>query len=147
MYICKRAGTKVSSNNLELIQFWATKDINENVHNPPPHPLTWMFCGRKTSQRSGATSLSWLNLHSGRIVLNKKSHCAPPKKIQRHAIELYKFKYNLSTQLICQIFGTRNVSYTLRAHTDFSTVHANTQTHGINYFWLFCCQNLANGTY
>ena len=100
-----------------------------------------MFC-----QRSSNIQINHFHERGLRIVYNDKgstfenrlkkdkSVSSLHKNIRLIAIELYKVKNNLSTQLISEIFNPRNIDYNLRSQTDFNEDPVNTVYYGLKPF-------------
>ena len=102
-------------------------------------PLVWMFCSRRSNN-----SINHLHERALRIVYNGHSSTFEDllvkdnsvsihhRNIRLLAIELYKAKYNLSSQLMLDLFQRREVNYNIRSQTDFSLRSVNTSSYGLS---------------
>ena len=61
-----------------------------------------------------------------------KSFCIHHRNILSFANELFKVKNNLSNRIMCDIFETRNVDYSLRSQRHFITTRVNTFSFGLS---------------
>ena len=83
-------------------------------------PLVWMFCGRQENNR-----INHLHERALRIVYNDykfqldNSVSIHHRNIRLLSIELYKVKYNLSNQVMSELFNLRNINYDFLSQTDF----------------------------
>ena len=94
-------------------------------------PLVWMFCSRSSNSH-----INHLHERALRIVYNDHSSSFEDilvkdnsvsihhRNIRLLAIELYKAKNNLSSQL--ELYQRREVNYNIRSQTDFSLRSINT---------------------
>ena len=101
-------------------------------------PLVWMFCSRRSNNR-----INHLHERALRIVYNDHSSTFEDllvkdnsvsihhRNIRLLAIELYKAKNNLSSQLMLDLFQRREVNYNIRSQTDFSLRSVNTSSYGL----------------
>ena len=101
-------------------------------------PLVWMFCSRRSNNR-----INHLHEQALRIVSNDRSSTtedllvkdnsvsAHHRNIRLLAIELYKAKNNLSSQLMLDLFQRREVNYNIRSQTEFSLRSVNTSSYGL----------------
>ena len=101
-------------------------------------PLVWMFCSRSSNNR-----INHLDKRALRIVYNDHSSTFEDLFVNDHsvsihhrnirllAIELYKAKSNLSSQLMLDLFQTREVNYSILSQTDFSLRSVNTSSYGL----------------
>ena len=88
-------------------------------------PLIWIFHSRGVIHK-----INHLHERSLRIVykndissfedLRDKSFAVHQRNIQSLTIELFKAKENLSNNIMCNIFQTREINYNLRSQTDFT---------------------------
>ena len=100
-------------------------------------PLLWLFCSRHSNNR-----INHLHERALRIVYNDHSSIFEDllvkdnsvsihhRNIRLLAIELYKAKNNLSSQLMLNLFQRREVNYNIRSQTDFSLRSVNTSSYG-----------------
>ena len=102
-------------------------------------PLTWMYHGRKASNRINHLHERALrivyndNISSFEELLRRDDSCSIHHKNLKHfAIELYKVQNNLSTPIMNELFEFRDISYQLRNRNDFSKVKVNTVSYGLN---------------
>ena len=142
--LCKKAGKKLSAlarlANILCLEQRELLMISFIESQFGYCPLTWMFCGRKTSTRIN-------NIHERtlRIVCRNNSLCFDQllqidksynihhKNIQTLAIELYKVKNNLSNQIMQEVFEKHeSVDYNLRFQTDFVLPGVNTTYFGLH---------------
>ena len=89
-------------------------------------PLVWMFCGRQENNR-----INHLHERALRIVYNDykstfenlleldNSLFIHHRNIRLLSIELYKFKHNLSNQVLLELLNLRNINYDFRSQIDF----------------------------
>ena len=101
-------------------------------------PLVWMFCSRSSNNRIN-------HLHERALIIVYNDHSSTFKdllvkdnsvsvhyrNIHLLAIELYKVKNNLSSQLMLDLFQRREVNYNIRSQTDFSLRSVNTSSYGL----------------
>ena len=66
------------------------------------------------------------------LLKNDKSFCIYHRNIQSLAIEPFKVKNNLSSRIMCDIFGTKNFDYNLRSQIDFRRTRVKTSCFGLN---------------
>ena len=101
-------------------------------------PLVWMFCSRSSNNRINhlherALRIAYNN-HSSTFedcLVKDNSVSIHPRNIRLLAIELYKAKNNLSSQLMLELFQRREVNYSIRSQTDFSLRSVNTSSYGL----------------
>ena len=79
-------------------------------------PLVWMFCSRSSNNCMKDNSVS---IHY--------------RNIRLLAIELYKAKNKLSSQLILALFQRREVNYNIRSQKDVSLRSINTSSYGLKF--------------
>ena len=73
------------------------------------------------------------NISSFEELLKKdKSFCIHHRNIQSLTIELFKVKNNLSKRIMCDIFETRNLDYSLRSQIDFIRTRVNISSFGLS---------------
>ena len=101
-------------------------------------PLIWMFHGRIVNKKlTTCTKESYVLFIKIVLVLLKTylkeiNLTIHHRNIQSLAIELFKFKQNLSNSMLSNIFLTRSISYNLRSQTDFIRCNASTSQYGLN---------------
>ena len=101
--------------------------------------LTWMFYSRKGNSKINRIHERSLrivykhNIYSFQELLTKdKSFCIHHRNIQSLTIELFKVKNNLSKRIMCDIFETRNLDYSLRSQIDFIRTRVNISSFGLS---------------
>ena len=107
-------------------------------------PFIWMFHSRRVNNK-----INHLNKRSFRIVYKYsyrsyvdllakgKSFTVHQTNIQSLAIELFKFKRNLSNVIMCNILKARTQTYNLQLKEDFVRDCVNTRRydlHSLSYF-------------
>ena len=146
--LCKNAGKKLSA--LARLSAYLNQDQRKTLMTTfiesqfNYSPLTWMFHGRKSNNRINHIHERALRLvynddkSSFTELLNRNnSYCVHHKNIQFLAIELYKIKNNISTQIMSELFPLRDNSFLLRNQTDFATSTVNTSSYGISSLRFF----------
>ena len=74
------------------------------------------------------------NVSSFEELLKKdKSFYIHHRNIQSLATELFKVKNNLSVRIMCDIFETWNLDYSLRSQMDSIRTRVNTSNFGLSY--------------
>ena len=98
--------------------------------------LIWMFCSWSSNNR-----INHLLERAQRIVYNDHSSTFEDllvkyilfsvhhRSIQLLALDLYKAKNNLSSQLILELFQRREANYNIRSQTDFSLRSINSSNY------------------
>ena len=101
-------------------------------------PLVWMLCRRSSNNR-----INHLHERALRIVYNDLSSTFEDLLVKDNsvsinyrnigllAIELYKAKNKLSSQLMLALFQRREVNYNIRSQTDVSLRSINTSSYGL----------------
>ena len=103
-------------------------------------PLVWMFCSRSSNNRINHLQERALrtvcNDHVSTfedLLVKDNSVSIYNRNIRLLAIELYKAKSNLSSQLMLDLFQRREVNYNIPSQTDFSLRSVNTSSYGLRY--------------
>ena len=101
-------------------------------------PLVWMFCSKKSNNRINqiherALRLVYKDSTSTfeELLIKDDSVTIHQKNIRLLAVELYKIKNNLSTEIMNRLLEPRNIQYNLRTQTDFAINNVNTVNYGI----------------
>ena len=101
-------------------------------------PTDWMFYGRQESNR-----INHMHKRALRIVYNDcestfgnlleldNSVSIHHRNIPLSSIELYKFKHNLSNQVMSELFNLRTINYDFRSQTDFELRPTYTTAHAL----------------
>ena len=140
--LCKKAGKKLSvlarlSNFMSLNQRQTLMKMFIELQFSYC-PLIWMFHGRIVNKKlTTCTKGSYVLFIKIVLVLLKTylkgiNLTIHHRNIQSLAIELFKFKQNLSNSMLSDIFLTRSISYNLRSQTDFIRCNASTSQYGLN---------------
>ena len=102
-------------------------------------PLIWIFHSRGVNNKINHLQERLLpivykdNISSLEDSLKKnRSFTIHQRNFQSLAIELFKFKENLSNSIMYDIFQTRKINYNLRSQTDFASICVNTNKFGLN---------------
>ena len=102
-------------------------------------PLVWMFCGRSSNNCNNHLYERALRIvyndHSSTfqdLLLKDNSVSIHHRNIFLLAIELYKAKNNLSSQLMLELLQREEVNYNICSLKDFSLGSANTSSYGLN---------------
>ena len=102
-------------------------------------PLIWMLHNMGVNKKINHLHERWVrivnkdNISSFEDLLKRdKSFTIHQKNIQSLALQLFKFKRNLSNNIMYDIFQTRKINYNLRSQTDFARNCANTNKFGLN---------------
>ena len=66
------------------------------------------------------------------LLIKNNSFPVRHRNIQLFAIELFKFKENLSNKIMSDILQTRTLRYNLRSQSDFAKSFINTSSFGLN---------------
>ena len=97
-----------------------------------------MFCSRSSNNRINHLHERALRIvysdHSSTfadLLVKDNSVSIHHRDIHLLAIELYKTKNNLSSQLMLSLFQRREVNYNIRSQTDFSLRSVNTSSYGL----------------
>ena len=141
--LCRKAGKKLSV-LARLSNFMCTnkkrvlmKALTESQFGYCS--LIWMFHSRGVNNKINHLHERLLrivykdNYSSFEDSLKKnRSFTNHQRNFQSLAIELSKFKGNLSNSIMCDIFQTRKINYNLRSQTDFASICVNTNKFGLN---------------
>ena len=146
--LCRKAGNKLSV-LARLSNFMSFKQscilLKNFVESQFGYcPFIWMFHSRRVNNK-----INHLNKRSFRIVYKYsyrsyvdllakgKSFTVHQTNIQSLAIELFKFKRNLSNVIMCNILKARTQTYNLQLKEDFVRDCVNTRRydlHSLSYF-------------
>ena len=146
--LCNKAGRKVSilSRMSRFLNFAQRKILmNSFIESQFAYcPLVWMFCSRKANNRINqiherALRLVYNDTTSSfeELLIKDNSVTIHQKNIRSLAIEIFKIKNNLSTEIMSELLEARNIKYNLRSQTDFAIESVNTTNFGIESLSFF----------
>ena len=140
--ICKKAGRKLSalSRVSKFLSFAKKRILMKSFVESQFNycPLVWMFCGRKANNRINniherALRLVYNDEESSfeELLIKDNSVTIHERNIRLLAIEVFKIRNKISTESMCGLLESRNLTYNLRSQTDFSRDNVNSTSYGI----------------